>query len=199
MGKIKHIPMDGLVRNQTSLRKRISVISGKVAKDLQQQVFCVTASQEVALKVNPNKFATITEKGIDPFLYVRCPFCLSYLPMTKFLISLMGKKKGFDRGKGKCPECGQGMQLKTLQQMRTWMLAKTPEEGVQKYAVWVYEYRRSGFFQKIKFAQFNSMLKSMGWSRDFWNHYKVLKGDLPSAEQQKKDSDDWAGYEESFQ
>ena len=144
----------------------------------------------------------ITEKGIDPFLNVRCPFCLSHLPLTKFLITRYdrkGRSKGFDRGKGKCPECGQGMRLQTFMSMRTWMLAKAPEEGVLLYAAWVYEYRRSGFFQKIKFAQFNSMLKSMGWSRDFWDEYKRLKGDLPSAEEQDRVDDLFAAQEEAFQ
>lgn len=50
-----------------------------------------------------------------------------------------------------------------------------------------------------KFADFNSMLKSMKWSREFWDEYKRLKGDLPSAEQMRKDEDDWAAYEESMQ
>ena len=199
--KPKHIPFSGRASRPSGLQMKKWRVQSKASEDKQQQVFCVTASQGVELKSNHNKFATITEKGIDPFLNVRCPFCLSHLPLTKFLITRYdrkGRSKGFDRGKGKCPECGQGMRLQTLVSMRQWMLVKSPEEGVFLYAAWVWEYRRSGFFQKIKFAQFNSMLKSMGWSREFWDQYKRLKGDLPTAEQQA--ADDAAGrlYDEVF-
>ena len=201
LGKPKQIPMFGTASRPSGLQEKKWRVQSKCSEDKQQSVFCV-ANESVGLKENPSKFATITQKGIDPFLNVRCPFCLSHLPLTKFLITRYdgkGRSKGFDRGKGKCPECGQGMRLQTLMSMRTWMLAKSPEAGILLYAAWVYEYRRSGFFQKIKFAQFNSMLKSMGWSRDFWDEYKRLKGDLPSAEEQERVDDLFAAQEEAFQ
>ena len=201
MGKPKHIPMFGKASRPSGLQAKKWHIQAKCSEDKQQMLFCSTASPDVFLKVNPSKFATITEKGIDPFLNTRCPFCLSYLRLTKFLVShydRKGKSKGYDRGKGKCPQCSQGMQLKTLMSMRTWLSATSPEEGVKKFAAWVWEYRRSGFFKKIKFAQFNSMLQSMGWSRDFWDEYKRLKGDLPDAKTQKNYDDLFAAQEESF-
>ncbi len=206
MGKPKRIPMDGKLRHVSGLQVRAWRRQEKAGRDLQQTVFCPTASQDLELKGNPNRFATITEKGIDPFLNVRCPFCLSHMQLTKFLISLKskkGKNKGYDRGKGKCPECGLGMQLKTLQKMRDWMLAKTPEDGVKKYAAWVFEYRSSGFWQEkidkyVGFEKFCSMLTSMKWADAFFKEYNRLKGDLPDEETQKKYDALADAYEESF-
>ncbi len=167
---------------------------------------------EVVIKSNPSKFVVIQEKGIDPFKKTRCPFCLSYLQLSKFLISK--GKKGFDRGHGKCPECEEGMRLQTLVKMEQWIKEGIPQapsgedvdpykplvlRGVEAYAAWVYEYRKNGFFQKIKFPAWAAMLKSMGWADAFWKKYRQLKGDLPTDEEQKRDEVAWAGYEASFQ
>ena len=202
MGKPKRVPIYGTIHNcWSSGQAKIRSGQSRAAEDLQQSVFAVSASREVELKGNPNKFATVQEKGIDPFLKTRCPFCLCFHPITKFLITKFDKKgnnKGYNRGSGKCPDCGQGMQLKTLTMMRKWTI-EDPVAGVKLYANWVYGYRQSGFFQKIKFADFNSMLKSMKWSREFWDEYKRLKGDLPSAEEQEKADAEWAAYEKSVQ
>jgi hypothetical protein len=202
MAKTKQvIKVNGQAGKPSGRQLRKWRIQSRCGEDKSQLLFSATSGQEVELKANPSKFATITQKGIDPYLNVRCPFCLSHLPLTKFLITLLDKKgrsKGFDRGRGKCPQCGQGMQLRTLTSMRKWMLARTPEEGVKQYAAWVYAYRSSGFFQKINFANFNSMLKSMDWSRDFWDEYKRLKGDLPSEEQRAADDEAGRLYDEVF-
>lgn len=198
MVKEKHIPMAGTIQNYwTPSQCNLRTAQERAKEDLHQQIFGFSASHEVELKENPNKFATVQEKGIDPFLKTRCPFCLCFHPITKFLITKYDKKgnnKGYNRGSGKCPECGQGMQLKTLVSMRKWTI-EDPVAGVKLYAAWVYEYRKSGFFQKIKFAEFNSMLKSMKWSREFWDHYKRLKGDLPTEEEKERDDAEWAAYE----
>jgi hypothetical protein len=157
-----------------------------VKKDLQQTVFQSEAS-DVLIKGNPHKFATVTEKGIDPFKSTTCPFCLSYSKLRLFLIST---SKGFDRGRGKCPVCGQGMKLQTLVKMEKW----TPQE----YAKFVFDYRSQGFWQKIKFETWSKHLKMMNWTQPFWDEYKRLKDDLPDAEGQRAAEDKWSDYEGSF-
>lgn len=203
MVKKKKAPMFGTIHKcWSSGQTKIRAGQSRAAEDLQQSVFAVSASREIEVKGNPNKFATVQEKGIDPFLKTRCPFCLCCHSITKFLITKYdksGKGKGFDRGRGKCPECDNGMQLKTLTLMRKWTL-ENPADGIKQFAAFIYSYRSSGVWQKkIKFVQFNSMLKSMGWHKEFYAEYKRLKGDLPSAEQETKDDDDWSAYEGSFQ
>lgn len=202
MPKPKRVPIYGTIHNcWSSGQAKMRSGQSKAAEDLQQSVFAVSASREIELKGNPNKFATVQEKGIDPFLKTRCPFCLCCHPITKFLITKYdksGKGKGFDRGRGKCPECGEGMQLKTLTLMRKWTL-ENPADGVKQFAAFIYSYRSSGVWQKkIKFVQFNSMLKSMGWHKEFYTEYKRLKGDLPTAEETKRVDDLADAYEESF-
>ena len=93
-----------------------------------------------------------------------CPFCFHKDVIGQYLIST---KKGYHKGLGKCPECGNEMQLKTL------IAEMTPEQ----YAEFVYGYSKSGFWQKIKFKQFNERLNAIGWSERFWLKYKQLKGD----------------------
>jgi transcription elongation factor Elf1 len=186
---MKSAPIFGKVSVE-SLRNRQRIrYQERAKKDLQQNVFSLTEAQEVAVKGNPHKFAVISEKGIDPFRKTTCPFCLSYNRLNRFLIST---KKGFDRGRGECPICGQGMKLATLVNMEKWT--------VTEYAAFVFAYRQSGFWQKIDFATWSKHLKMMGWNQPFWDEYKRLKGDLPEAdaEQQKKDDEAWAGYEESM-
>ena len=186
MPKPKNIPIFGKVHVTSSLQKRHWHNQEKSEKDLQQQIFFKTDSQEVSLKGNPHKFATVTEKGIDPFKSTTCPFCLSYSKLRLFLIST---KKGFDRGRGLCPVCGQGMKLQTLVKMEKW--------SAKEYAQFVFDYRTSGFWQKIVFATWSKHLKMMNWSQPFWDEYKRLKGDLPGAEEQKEFDDKWNDYEES--
>ena len=100
----------------------------------------------------------------DPEGEVLCPFCLHEGPLGAFLIST---KKGFHKGLGKCPECQNMMQLRTL--TAKW----TPSQ----FAEWVYDYRLSGFWQKCKFKTFNDRLYRLGWSYEFWDRYKQLKGE----------------------
>ena len=198
---VKKRPMFGTIHNcWTSGHTKMRSGQSRAAEDRQQSVLFLDANRELAIKENPNKYATVQEKGIDPFLKTRCPFCLSCQPISKFLITKYDKSgngKGFDRGRGKCPACGEGMQLKTLTLMRKWTL-KGPVCGVKQFAAFIYSYRSSGVWQKkIKFVQFNSMLKSMGWHKDFYAEYKRLKGDLPSAEEESRVNDLADAYEEA--
>jgi hypothetical protein len=51
-----------------------------------------------------------------------------------------------------------------------------------EYAKWVYEYRLSGFFTKLKsgnnsFEKWNKKMKELGINYEFWDEYKKLKGE----------------------
>ncbi|NLF88072.1 hypothetical protein GX563_04530 [Candidatus Bathyarchaeota archaeon] len=195
--------MFGTIHNcWTPGQTKIRTGQSKAAEDRQQSVLFLAANQELVIKDNPNRYAMVQEKGIDPFVKTRCPFCLCFQPLSKFLITKydkQGRGKGFDRGRGKCPACGEGMQLKTLTMMRKWTL-EDPVNGVKQFAAFIYSYRSSGVWQKkIKFVQFNSMLKSMGWHSEFYAEYKRLKGDLPSAAEEMRVNDLADAYEEAFQ
>lgn len=93
-----------------------------------------------------------------------CPFCLHQDRINAYLIST---KKGYHQGLGRCPECGNNMQIRTL------TLEMTPEQ----FAEFMFEYSCQGGWQKVKFKQFNERLFVMGWSERFWTRYKQLKGD----------------------
>ena len=83
------------------------------------------------------------------------------------------------------------MKLQTLVKMEKW--------SAKEYAQFVFDYRTSGFWQKIVFATWSKHLKMMNWSQPFWDEYKRLKGDLPGAEEQKEAEDKWNDYEASYQ
>lgn len=136
----------------------------RAGRDLNQKVFTVQGgSQE-----NPSRLAKITERGIDPYKSVTCPFCLSYQQLRALLIST---KKGYDRGNGKCPLCGYKMKLQTLLKVMT-----SPEQ----YAVFAFEYPAWRFWERVKEAGFEAWKKRlfmMGWSERFWTEYKNRRGD----------------------
>jgi hypothetical protein len=86
--KKRSVPSNGLVQNQNSIQRRACRNIEKLAKERQQQVFSFNSeTQQVILKENPSKFATIQEKGIDPFKKGTCPFCLGISQLRLFLIS----------------------------------------------------------------------------------------------------------------
>jgi len=112
---------------------------------------------------------------------VFCPLCLVGNIVQKFLVS---GKKGISQSKALCPACGVGMMLRNV--IRDWT--------AESYADWVFGYSKSGFWQKIKFADWSKNLKEKGWTRAFWDRYKMLKGES------SEDSDRDAGeqWEEAF-
>jgi len=94
---------------------------------------------------------------------VMCPFCLYQAKLSSFFIST---KKGISQAKAECPECHNGMLMKSL-----WM-----NMSAKEYGKWVWDYRKSGFWQKCPFATWKKRLHDIGWSYDFWNVYRGLKG-----------------------
>jgi transcription elongation factor Elf1 len=95
---------------------------------------------------------------------VNCPFCLYEGQLRLFLIST---KKGLSIREAKCPECKNTMYMDTL----------TAERTITEYALWVFQYAKSGFFKKIPFQTWAMRLKILGVSQDFWDAYKRYRGD----------------------
>jgi hypothetical protein len=96
--------------------------------------------------------------------YWICPFCLE--TSNKFIIE--------NKGLIKCPNCLISMKMKTLLFIK--------DCSNKEYARWVYEYRLSGFFFKLKsgnnsFEKWNKKMKELGFSYEFWEEYKRLKGE----------------------
>jgi len=140
----------------------------KTKKDNHQAKF--TASGSLTQKIiTKAEITTITEP-------VSCPFCLHIGKIGEFLIST---KKGFHRGLGKCPECKNQMQLRSL----------TAEWTPEQYAEWCYSYSLSGFWQKVPFKKWSQRLRDIGWSYAFWAKYKQLKGE--SAEDRTESYQEW--------
>ena len=94
---------------------------------------------------------------------VMCPFCLYQAKLSAFFIST---KKGISQGKAQCPECKNGMLMKSL-----WN-----DMSASEYAQWVYNYSASGYWKKCPFQLWKARLKAIGWSQAFWGRYKELKG-----------------------
>jgi transcription elongation factor Elf1 len=134
----------------------------QVKDDLKQSIL----NPENLEKTELRKKVTVTVAAIYTGLY-RCPFCLHEARINSFLIST---GKGYHRGLGKCPECGNQMQLKTLTSKMT------PEQ----FAEFAYGYRTAGYWQKVKFNTFNQRLKELGINFRFWKRYKELKGEEPT-------------------
>jgi hypothetical protein len=129
-----------------------------------------------SLKPNPNIVVIAHETLLPLEKDVSCPFCLGLSEFRKFLIS---NKQGISRKLGKCPLCSCGMELDSLVKM-----SKFEAKG---YAKWVFNYK--GFFKKVpSFNTWKGRLQLMGWTQQFWDTYKQLKG-----EQQEE-----GGSEESF-
>lgn len=106
----------------------------------------------------------IQQEGVDLNKVVFCPFCLEENKVQRFLVST---KQGVSQHNAACPVCGVGFRLYNL--LKAW----TPET----YADWVFEYRKSGFFQKINFLDWREKLYKMGWASAFWARYNALKGE----------------------
>ena len=114
---------------------------------------------------NPYKNAQKTYATFDFSKKVLCPFCLEYNEMFRFI-----KKRGFFI----CPVCGNDMMFRTL----------VKEMDIPDFARWVFEYRLSGFFQKVypSFKEWNNKLWNLGIAKEFWENYKKLRGDNENEE-----------------
>lgn len=133
----------------------------KMKQDKQQLKFGLTANL-----TNNDSFLAIEQYKLNFDSNVICPFCLT---ITKF-------DKGFKINKQfyQCLNCKNDMTKKTL----STIINMNPEE----FAQWVYSYRLSGFFNKIK-PDFKTWLNTLetfdnNYSRRFWNKYKELRGDI---------------------
>lgn len=95
---------------------------------------------------------------------VMCPFCLHQAKLSAFFIST---KKGISEGKAECPECHNGMLMKSLFE----------DMSPTQYADWVFKYKAFGFWKKCPFETWKKRLASIGWAKEFWDRYKDLKTD----------------------
>lgn len=145
----------------------------KAKHDKNQMVLCSSG-----IKPNPNIVEVVHEILLPLNKQVSCPFCLGLSEFRKFLVST---KQGISRSMGKCPLCSEGMYLKTLS-----MMSKTNAAG---YAEWVFNYR--GFWKKINFNQWKGRLQMIGWTSEFWDAYKALKG---KQEEEGGDSESFTDY-----
>lgn len=140
-------------------------------------------------KLKPLKAMQVTQfTSVNYNMRVMCPFCLHDDKLQAFLVST---KKGISQSKAACPECKNGMMMKSL----------TTEWTPEQYAEWVYDYRKSGFWQKVPFSKWKERLYKMGWSHRFWTKYKQLKGEDKSEDyfdhldQAQKDAEEqWREY-----
>jgi transcription elongation factor Elf1 len=147
--------------------------------DKQQLQFTVMGT----LMNNPNKQAVIEKPTIDWTKKETCPFCLSWQPLSAYLIST---KKGIHHGLGKCKACGNGLRLKTL-----FTLGQgTPEA----YAKFITEYPSDAFFKKIKWEKWKNRLKMMGWTKRFWDEYRYLNP-KDNEEETPEDLEKWDDYD----
>lgn len=98
---------------------------------------------------------------------VMCPFCLYQNKLSHFFVSV---KKGISSGKAFCPECKNGMLMRTL----------LADMTATQYAKFVWDYRTSGFWKKCPFDVWKQRLHGVGWSHEFWEEYKRLKAQFSS-------------------
>lgn len=103
---------------------------------------------------------------------VGCPFCLSFHKGGDFRC---------EKGLLVCPEC------KTKFQKRSVI-----KEGMtaEDFAEWCFNYAKEGFWQKVpNFKEFCARLTDLKISRQFWDHYKRLKGPTDEEIRAKEEAD----------
>jgi len=115
--------------------------------------------------LHPNtKFYAIKKLEIKYDEKILCPFCFNYDEFQLF------NKEG---RLYKCPICKNCITLKTANDIR-FMTS-------EQFAKWVFDYRLSGFWDKIinkDFKEWNKRLYDVGFGFgiNFWDNYKILKG-----------------------
>lgn len=107
-------------------------------------------------------------KGVEYTGYYYCPFCLHKAKMIDFRIR---KGDGYSKEMVLCPDCNNRMMIRSLANDMT----------IEEYAEWVFRYSLNGFWGKCPFEKFSGRLKALGWSYQFWERYKELKGDSAEA------------------
>ncbi len=121
---------------------------------------------EYGILPNNFKFATINLKDIVKDKMLICPFCLNMSHISQFF---------FSSGLYQCNYCKNRMKEETLKLM--FEIFNQEKINVYEFAKWVFNYRLSGFFQKIDFKQWNKKLYEMDINFEFWDNYKKLKGE----------------------
>jgi len=111
------------------------------------------------LKQKPKRADTLAQEKI-----CLCPFCFFYGQTYQFALST---GKGFHRSLGQCPNCKNKVRWTTLK--RKWTL---PE-----FVKFCYEYSRQGFWDKVKYKDFNHGLFVRGKLDAFWTMYRARKGE----------------------
>lgn len=101
---------------------------------------------------------------------VLCPFCLTSHELDKFSLR---------KGLRVCPNCMAKLKLSTLAEIN----------DLDRFVQFVFDYRFSGFWDKIcldipkkthdsRFNEWNKRLYGLGLSREFWEQYRSLRGDI---------------------
>lgn len=123
---------------------------------------------DLSITKNSFKFAK-KEPEIKYDDIVLCPFCLNSHQLARFKL-----KKGLRV----CPDCGSQLKLSTLSDIT----------DLDKFVSFVFGYRFNDFWGKIcldfpaknkdsRFNEWNRRLWQLGLSKEFWEKYKLLKGD----------------------
>lgn len=120
-------------------------------------------------KSNPHKYAEKIDKA-NYDMIVLCPFCLNQTQLGKF-----EKHHGFY----KCLICSNQMALRTL----------VKEMKIEDFAKWVFDYRLSGFWNKVypNAKGWFKKLYELGISKEFWDNYNRLKGESKSKNEFNED------------
>jgi len=139
--------------------------------DKKQMQFAIDGSLIINQKII-NEQTPLTAL-INKSNYWICPFCL--VTSNNFTIE--------NKGIVVCQNCLIGMKMKTLLFIK--------DCSNEAYARWVYEYRLSGFFKKLKsgnnsFEKWIEKMKELGISYEFWEEYKKLKADYNKTELEEK-------------
>lgn len=137
----------------------------KAIEDIQQ----CTLNPDLTINKNTHIIAE-QQPNIKYDDIVLCPFCLTSNQLYYFNIR---------KGLRVCPKCGSNLKLSTLSKIK----------NLDSFVDFVFGYRFSGFWDKIcmditpktkddRFNEWNKRLKELGLSYDFWEKYKLLKGDF---------------------
>lgn len=142
--------------------------------------YVLDAGSEQGAKKKEELIKVVTELK-SPIFY--CPFCLSFGKLSAF--EYKTPKGNVSKGV-KCPDCKNKMLRKSI----------TNTMSAEQYAEWVFDYRKSGFWQKCNFAVWNERLYKLGLSHRFWEKYRLLKGEHKADETYydhlDKEQEEWA-------